>query len=98
MDPVAATSPPPPARPLSESDWGAFVDAYGRATLDWLRQSGLSTTEAETLTRELMRQMRREFNQIANEPNVRFRAWLNYAGHAAWCRLMETRVDDLGDE
>ncbi len=98
MEPVAATSPPSPARPLSESDWGAFVDAYGRASLDWLRQSGLSSAEAEALTRDLMSHIRREFGQIVNEPNVRFRAWLNYAGHAAWCRLMDTGVDDLGED
>src|SRR5438128_959299 len=63
MEPVAATSPPSPARPLSESDWGSFVDAYGRATLDWLRQSGLSSAEAEALTRDLMSHIRREFGQ-----------------------------------
>jgi DNA-directed RNA polymerase specialized sigma24 family protein len=98
MDPVAATSPLPPARPLSESNWGPFVDSYGRAILNWLRQSGLPTLDAEALTSDLMRHIRREFNQIASEPNLSFRTWLKHAGHAAWFRLMETGGDYLGTE
>ncbi len=98
MDPLVESPPSTPTRPASESDWGQFVDAYGRAILDWLRQTGLATAEADVLTRHLLQFMAREFGQIARERDVRFRAWLNYAAHAAWCGLMETRVDDLGGE
>ena len=96
MDPAVDSPPAAAARPASESDWGAFVDAYGRAMLDWLRQSGLSNAESEALTRNLLQLMAREFRQVVREANFRFRAWLNYAAHAAWCRLMETQVDESG--
>jgi hypothetical protein len=98
MDPVATPSPPASARPPSEASWDGIVDTYGRAILDWLRQSGLSTDEADALAGDLMQGLAQEYRQVERESNLRFRAWLNYAGHAAWCRLMETRVDDLGEQ
>src|SRR5262249_36403111 len=27
------------------------------------------------------------------EPSFKFRSWLNFAGHAAWCRLMASRME-----
>jgi DNA-directed RNA polymerase specialized sigma24 family protein len=33
---------------------------------------------------------------VASEPKLKFRGWLQYAIHAAWCKLMERRVGDGG--
>jgi DNA-directed RNA polymerase specialized sigma24 family protein len=87
MEPAAAT--PPAARPPAESDWGAFVDAYGRALLDWLRGRDLPRADMDWLVKHLLHGIGREFTPIIGEPSVRFRAWLQYATHTAWCKLME---------
>lgn len=94
MEPATAPPPTGPARLTSEADWSAFVDVYGRAVLDWFRQADVSLVEADELTREVLELLAREFLQIANAPDIRFRAWLQYAGHAVWCKLMEERVGD----
>jgi DNA-directed RNA polymerase specialized sigma24 family protein len=90
----AVNQTPPVFRPMAESTWDAFVDWYGRSILDWFRLSGLSQADADGLARELMKLLAREFAQISSEPTLRFRAWLQYAAHDVWCKLMEGRVGD----
>jgi len=95
MEPVAAL-PPIATRPAAESNAGAFVEAYGFALLAWFRGGDLQRDEADALARDLLQMMVREFAVIAAEPAARFRGWLQYAGHKAWCRLMEERVESAG--
>jgi DNA-directed RNA polymerase specialized sigma24 family protein len=83
-----------PVRPPAENSWDAFVDWYGRSILDWFRQSGLTQADADALVRGLMPHLAREFRQIAKEPTLRFRSWLQFAAHDAWCKLMDGRVAD----
>src|ERR1051326_9097121 len=93
----AAEPPPVAARLPGESEWGAFVDTYGRALLACLRQRALPRDQAGALARQLLHEMAREFAGIVGEPSVRFRAWLQYAAHTAWCRLMEGRSEGVGE-
>src|SRR5262245_32293012 len=94
----ATVSMPSPTRPPAESSWPAFVASYGRAILEWFRQSGLPAAETESLVRDLMQWLGREFIQVSAESALRFRPWLQYAGHLAWCKVMESRVDSTGKE
>ena len=87
----------PPSRPPTETTWPAFVDSYGRATLEWFRQSGLPSADVKALVREFMAQLAPEFVAVANEPALRFRAWLQFAAHKCWCGLMEGRVEAADD-
>ncbi len=86
----------PAVRPAAESSWDGFVDWYGRCILDWFRQSELPRADADALARDLMRLLAREFTPVLSEPTLRFRGWLQYAAHSAWCKLMEGRVGDSG--
>jgi DNA-directed RNA polymerase specialized sigma24 family protein len=86
----------PAGRPAAENSWDAFVDWYGRSILDWFRASALSTKDADVLVREIMQLLAREFAKVASEPKLKFRGWLQYAIHAAWCKLMERCVGDGG--
>src|SRR5262249_47872081 len=79
----AALTPP---RPRVEADWPAFVDGSGRAVLAGFRQTGLPEADVRALVAELMAEFAREFAGVANDPALRFRAWLQFAGHKAWAR------------
>jgi hypothetical protein len=94
----ATVTMPPPTRPPAESNWPVFAATYGRAILDWFRQAELSPPQIESLVRDLMQWFGREFPQVSAEPSLKFRPWLQYAGHAAWCRLMESRVNAVGKD
>src|SRR5262249_27704182 len=96
MEPAAA--PPSPAAPPSETDWGAFVDSYGRVAVEWLRAQGLPGAEADALARSLFQIIAREFKDIVNAPTLRFRAWLHFAVHKAWSRLTDGQADGLAPE
>ncbi len=76
-------------RALSETTWSAFVDAYGRAILEWFRQTGLPTSDVHSLVRELIAQLATDFAEAVKNPEFRFRPWLQFAAHGAWCRLAE---------
>ncbi|MFL5340239.1 MAG: hypothetical protein ACJ8F7_08800 [Gemmataceae bacterium] len=89
--PMDATRTPP--RAPAEIDWPTFVETYGRAVLAWLHQTGLPAADVQALAREFLRGVAPEFQAVVNEPALRFRAWLQYAGHKCWCRLMEGRVE-----
>ncbi len=89
MEQAAKPFSPLAVRPRPESGWDAFVDWYGRAILDWFRQTKLNQSEADNLVRGLMQHFAREFAKVSSEPSLRFRAWLQYAAHAAWCKLMD---------
>lgn len=93
MESVAESLLPLPQRPPSESEWPAFVDIYGRLILDWSRRSGLSPHEAADFTGQLLRHMAEEFVRVVPGTELRFRPWLKYAAHSAWCKLMESQVD-----
>jgi DNA-directed RNA polymerase specialized sigma24 family protein len=87
-------SPPVAPRLPAETDWGAFVDSYGRALLEWLRLRELPPAEVEALARDFLHVMAREFVPIAADPALRFRAWLQYAARLAWSKLSEGHSDD----
>lgn len=89
MDAPANRSSPSTLRPACESDWSAFADAYGWTVVAWFRQSGLPVADSTRLARELLTTLRGEFTKVATEASLKFRPWLQYAGHLAWCRLMD---------
>jgi DNA-directed RNA polymerase specialized sigma24 family protein len=80
-------------RPASESAWSDFVDVYGRAILEWLRQTGLSADEVQELVCDLMVRLTPGFHEMASAPMSPFREWLQYAVHRAWGELVEFRMD-----
>jgi hypothetical protein len=85
------------ARPLAETSWPIFVDTYGRIILEWFRQANLPATEIFAIVREMMTSIYGEFAQVGKEPDLKFRAWLQFAAHAGWCQLMENRVETGAD-
>lgn len=88
----------PTNRPAAESDWPGFVETYGRSILDWVRQSELPAADVETLARELIQLLHREFARRNIDPGARFRSWLRDAGRAAWGELLKTRATDANWE
>ena len=88
MEPIA----PMRVRPLAETEWPAFVEAYGGAIVGWFRRTGLPRPEAEELVRDVMRSLGRDFG----DPVAGFRPWLQRAGHAAWCRVMQAHSQSAG--
>ncbi len=85
---------PPPQRLLVESEWGAFVDTFGRVMLEWSQRAGLTLEEAADFTGAMLELIVAEFRRVAGDPELRFRPWLKYVTHAAWCKLMEALVGD----
>ncbi|HLW66413.1 MAG TPA: hypothetical protein VKS79_13955 [Gemmataceae bacterium] len=81
-----------PARPLAETDWPAFIDSYGRVALAWFRQSGLPLEDLHTVTGDFLKALSREFRAVAEEPTLKFRPWLQFAAHAAWCDVLEKKT------
>lgn len=89
MDASAATLTA--TRPPAETDWSAFVDAYGRAVLQWFCQSGLPDAEADSLAQDLMRLFHRDFVHANADHSGKFRTWLHIVGRAAWGELMQLK-------
>src|SRR5712691_7270048 len=89
MDEPHSPTPALPHRPPSESAWGEFVDSYGRAVLEWFRQTGLPPNDIHELVGELIAHLAREFAEMVKAPERRFRAWLQFAAHHAWAGLAE---------
>ena len=77
------------ARPLAETDWPAFIDSYGRVALAWFRQSGLPLEDLHSLLSDFLTALNREFRVVAEEPALKFRSWLQFGAHAAWCHVLE---------
>jgi len=92
------TTTSPSERPGSESDWPSFVDAYGRVVTAWFRQTGLPATDVQRIIRTLFVYFHKEFVAVEKEPDLRFRAWLQYAGHTSWCRAVEILVEEHGED
>src|SRR5947208_257514 len=88
---------PPPERSAAETHWDDFVDGYGRAIVEWFRMAGLPPGDVRELVRELMALLAKEFNDVAGAPGLRFRAWLQFAGHQVWAGLAEGLVDAGGN-
>jgi hypothetical protein len=83
----------PPLRPRSETEWGAFVDSYGRVILEWFSQSNLPRAKVQLAVSKLLTNLHGEFTTITKEADLMFRKWLLFAAHTAWCRLIESRVE-----
>lgn len=73
----------PPTRPLAETSWPAFVETYGRAILQWFRDSGLPAEVIGRMLPQLLRSLRGDFAHLPGE----FRPWLQRAGASAWNQL-----------
>jgi DNA-directed RNA polymerase specialized sigma24 family protein len=86
-----------PARPTAETDWPAFIDSYGRVALVWFRQSGLPLEELHAVMGDFMTALHREYRAVAEEPALKFRSWLQFAAHAAWCYVMENKTQGESD-
>lgn len=93
VDPTPARALSQPPRPAAEGTWPQFVESYGRAILEWFRQMGLPRTEIQGFVGQIFGHLAAQYIQVISDPALRFRAWLQYAGHSAWCHLMETQVE-----
>ena len=90
---MSSVSEPSLDRPASESNWGDFVDSYGRAILEWFRQTGLPPTDVEELVREMMSRLVSSFREVVSAPELHFRGWLQFAIHQAWGSVAEHLMD-----
>lgn len=94
MDPGADNSVKSLERPGCEKDWDEFVDAFGQAMLQWAGEAGLPDAEAALFVGKLLRWVVGEFHRVADVPELRFRAWLKYCVHSAWCQMIEKEVGE----
>src|SRR5262245_38005540 len=74
-------------RPAPETNWDAFVDAYGRVALEWFRQAGLPLDDVHDVVSKMMIELHAEFLEVVAAPELRFRAWLQFAADRAWNSL-----------
>jgi DNA-directed RNA polymerase specialized sigma24 family protein len=98
MDVTAHASPTQsPARPLAETDWPAFIDTYGRVALAWFRQSDLPPEQVHSVVADFLTALHREYRAVADEPALKFRSWLQFAAHAAWCHVLDNKTEGEKD-
>lgn len=97
---IAADPAPAPLleRPRAECDWVTFVDTYGKVIMVWFGQAGLPPADVQACICTIFAFLRQEFTAIAQEAELRFRAWLDYAIHTSWCRTVEVLIAKQGDE
>jgi DNA-directed RNA polymerase specialized sigma24 family protein len=99
MDAPANVLPTPmPARPVAETDWPAFIDSYGRVALAWFRQSGLPLQDLHSVAGDFLTALYQDFRAVAEEPALKFRPWLQFAAHAAWCDVLERKTAPEGED
>lgn len=96
MDGVSESTAAPLRRPDCEIVWEAFVETYGRLILNWSRDAGLDEGEAAQFAEKLLALLVSDFLRVTREPELRFRAWLKFIVHSAWCRLIESEVGNEG--
>jgi DNA-directed RNA polymerase specialized sigma24 family protein len=86
-----------PARPVAETDWPAFIDSYGRVALRWFRRSGLPLDDLHSVAGDFLIALHREYRAVSAEPALKFRSWLQFAAHAAWCDVLENKTQGESD-
>jgi hypothetical protein len=66
--------------------------------LEWFHLTELPPTEVHSVVRDILTSLYGEFATVSRSADLKFRSWLQFAAHAAWCQLMESRVEAGGDE
>jgi DNA-directed RNA polymerase specialized sigma24 family protein len=86
-----------PVRPTAETDWPSFINSYGRVTLAWFRQSGIPLNDIQSVVGDFLTALYREYLAVAAEPALKFRSWLQFAAHTAWCDVLENKTQGESD-